>query len=779
MEKEFIGRPNQLLKDHLYNVAHLTENFASVLNCSMLGYVCGLLHDIGKYSRDFQDYLQRSISGQNAIKGEVVHSHQGAYYVVNNVDLGVVLADIIANVLASHHGELLDMIYDNGSRSSIDRLGIGNDSGKHIEDSLAEIEKYCEAQQIISEINEYIPQLRLEFTKIMNRCCGIESKRHIRFYLHLYLRFLYSCLIDADRCDAGNVDVNCDIPNWQLVEIKLENYLSGFGRHSEIAIARGRFSNECFCAGNRDKGVYRLSLPTGSGKTLSSLRFAIRHAQRNKLKRIIYVIPYLSIIDQTADELRKIFGDISDELILEHHSNLKIKCEPGKEAEAEEKHKLLTSRWDSPIIITTMVQFLETIFSNKASDLRKFHNMSETVFVFDEIQSLPLQCTHLFNSTVNFLHAVAGSSFLLCTATQPLLHRVERPIRLTDSFDLVTLTNKEEKLFSRTRIIDKTEDVTNLDELCELIREQIGLKKSILVVMNTKKYVELLFDQLTDNGYEKVLLTTNLCPAHRRGVIKKLRESLSNTSEVLCISTQLIEAGVDVSFDCVIRDEAGMNSVIQAAGRCNRHGEHSEPQSVYVVDIKEEDQSLQYLPEILLTKQITKRVLDDCRDNNIDISSQQAVDLYNKYYFGNNDVKARMDYPLKNGGSIYEILGTNMLRKKAYEDSNGKPYPGLPSAFQTAADEFGVINGDHIGVVVQYGDANDLVSEFEENRFDVRKRIQILKELQQYTVTVYSSNLSKILEVSSVIDDTFYLLSKANYDPVKGMVLLSSNSSIL
>ncbi len=776
--KEFLARPNQLLKDHLYQTAFLSKFFASSFNCPTLGYVCGLLHDIGKYSNDYQDYLQRSIKGERAVRGEVVHSHQGAFYVLNNEEVKDALADIVVNILASHHGELLDMLLDDGSRSSQVRLSNKNDSVKSMAKVLAEIVKYDEAKQILSEVDNTLKELSAEYKNLLARCASIGNG-FTRFYLHLSVRSLYSCLIDADRCSAGNIDGESNVPNWELLENMLNAYLSGFKNDSEIATARKRFSEECSSASIRNKGIYRLSLPTGAGKTLSSLRFAIEHAQKNKMKRIIYVIPYLSIIDQTADEFRKIFGDIADDLILEHHSNLEIKCEPGREDEAEEKYKLLTSRWDSPIIITTMVQFLETIFSNKASDLRKFHNMSDSVIIFDEIQSLPLRCTHLFNSTINYLHAITGSSVLLCTATQPLLHQVDRPICLSNSPDIVTLTDEEKNLFRRTKIINKTDDITSLDDLCGLVTELLASKNSILVVMNTKKYAELLFDQLAVGDCDKVLLTTNLCPAHRRKVIDGLRQSLRNMSNVVCVSTQLIEAGVDVSFDCVIRDEAGMNSIIQSAGRCNRHGEHKEPQSVYVVDIKEEDKSLSYLPDIAETKQITKRVLDDCKDYCIDISSQRAVDLYNKYYFGNSDVKSRMDYSMPDGKSIYEILSTNRLGVKAYENSNGFSCPGLPSAFQTAAKNFKVIDGEHMGIVVQYGAANDLITQFQNNRFDIKKRIRIMKMLQQYTITVYSNSLSKLRNVTSVIDDTFYLLSTEFYDPVKGMTFSSSDSLIV
>ena len=239
---------------------------------------------------------------------------------------------------------------------------------------------------------------------------------------------------------------------------------------------------QCKESGSRPKGIYTLSVPTGGGKTLSSLRFALEHAKTHGLKRIIYVIPYLSILDQTADTIRDIIGNEYDQYVLEHHSDI----DPVESDEEDEHRKLLTSRWDSRIILTTMVQFLETIYSNKASKLRKFHNMSEAVLVFDEIQALPVKCVHLFNNAVNFLHVFGNSTIVLCTATQPHLNKVERPIILSDNHPLVTLTRSDRKVFERVRLEDRSQSPMSHVQIAELAKAQLDAGKSTLIILNTK-----------------------------------------------------------------------------------------------------------------------------------------------------------------------------------------------------------------------------------------------------------------------------------------------------
>jgi CRISPR-associated endonuclease/helicase Cas3 len=320
---------------------------------------------------------------------------------------------------------LMDGISPCGNTPFRDRLVREND-GLHY----AEVIKAAEEEHIsISSVSDTLKQCGNELRKFIETCKA--NNLNVAFMLHLLTKSVFSCLVDSDRYNAYCFEINkvseikIQLPPWEEYAQRLEQKISTFSATSGINIIRREISEKCLCAANRPKGIYRLDVPTGGGKTLSSLRFALNHARIHEAEHVIYVIPYLSVLEQTAKDIKKALQfKPADSFILEHHSNLIISDDP-EEAQA---YRLLTDRWDSPIIITTMVQFLESIYSSKSSDLRKFHNMGNAVFIFDEVQSLPLKCTYLFNEAVNYLYYCAGCSILLCTATQPPLNETEKPI---------------------------------------------------------------------------------------------------------------------------------------------------------------------------------------------------------------------------------------------------------------------------------------------------------------------------------------------------------------
>jgi len=741
----YYARENQELLDHLTETADLAKAFASVFGCGNTAYWAGLLHDLGKYTHAFQDYLERGLRGEDVIRGEVIHALQGAKFVEEKIK-DPVIADMIGNIIATHHGGLFDNITD-GERM----LSVKANKG---EDKL----HYAEA---INAFSPSVNEAELK-TEILNFCRTSQTKKLSSYFmLHLLTKAVYSCVVDADRCNSAGLEISEKIPDWTSLVQQLETYLASFSEISGIDKVRKSISEQCQHAGSRQQGIYTLSVPTGGGKTLSSLRFALEHAKKYKLKRIIYVIPYLSILDQTAAKMHEVFSDDDGELIFEHHSNIE---QPEGDYE-EEQYRLLASRWDSPIILTTMVQLLETIYSNKASKLRKFHNMSEAVLIFDEIQALPIKCAHLFNEAVNFLQTFGKSTILLCTATQPHLHKTERPVLLFDKPDIVSIAPDELKIFERVHIEDKTQSAMDHEQIAALVKTQIEQEKSTLVIMNTKGDAREVYEQCRAIECEKAFLTTDLCPAHRLNILDRLRKNLDPKTKrvTLCVSTQLIEAGVDVSFDCVIRAEAGMDSIIQAAGRCNRNKENSTPQSVFVVDVQGE--RLSRLPEIKDGKSVTARVFREKQGTNL--LSDEVINRYYQYYFydqqkGENIGK--MDFRTKDDETtIFSLLGNNPLGMIAYQNRNNKNYAGLPSAFRTAADEFSVIDGVQIGVVVPYGDAMKLVDAFL-SCYNPKGKMRILKQLQRYTVSVYSNSLDEIKQAASLVDDTFYLLSPDYYD---------------
>jgi len=730
---EYWAHENQSLKEHLSNVAKLAGEFGKKFDAEKCAGFAGLFHDLGKYTVEYQDYLNKSIRGDKTHRGDVIHAFQGAKFILDNIGVSL-FADILANPIAAHHGGLYDNITD-GEKTLLKK-------------TQNEIELHYKECKIAFETEfKSLPNFDFCQNELMNFCTNCDvQKLNVRFMLHLLTKAIYSCLIDADRCDSAGFVIENEIPDWNEFLNKLEVHLGTFNHSTELNKTREKISNECKKAGTKEQGIYSLSIPTGGGKTLSSLRFALEHAKKHNLEHIIYVIPYLSILDQNAKIINEILGE---ENILEHHSNLELPNDEKKENE----HSLLTSRWDSPIIFTTMVQFLETVYSNKASKLRKFHNMAKSLFIFDEIQSLPIKCIHLFNDTVNFLYFFGKSTVLLCTATTPHLCNVERPVKMSKNQELISLSEEELKCFKRTNIKQSSKCVL------ELIKEQLNAGKSTLVILNTKTTAKSIFEQCKDLTCEKVFLTTDLCPAHRIDILEKLRNSLTNKKLSLCISTQLIEAGVDISFDTVIRSCAGMDSIVQAAGRCNRNGEHSEPQNVFIVDIEEEN--LDMLEEIKEGKDCTRRVFGE--NNNFDMS--KYIDAYYKYYYEIGDIKDKMDYKIKNT-SIYNLLDMNCLYFK-----NRPLSEGLPASFRMASENFSVIDKQQTGIIVPYGEANDLVKKFQKE-FKPDEKYRILRKLQKYTVSVYSYKLTKLEENRAIrkINDDFYYLWDAYYDEQIGLL---------
>ncbi len=751
---EQLARHGQSLSDHLHETSDLAGSFGLKFGCPSLSKACGLLHDIGKFSRDFQDYLTKSLDGRNSRRGEVAHSIYGAVACLDKVD-NYFLADCLANIIASHHGELNDMITD------CDRSILGRIKALDATEQFRKIQQIDDVRQILSKIDGVA--LKREFAALLK---NYDLKA---FQLHLVVKALFSMLVDADRCNAAGIGMTSTMPDWEAFQAKLDVRLQKYGKDQTGSLhhVRTAISQQCFESANRRPGIYTLSVPTGGGKTLSSLRFAFEHAKINNMERVIYVIPFLSIIDQTAKELRDVLDELADGAILEHHSNFVL--DNATESE-EDHHNLLASRWDAPIILTTMVQFLETIYSNKASDLRKFHNMANSVIIFDEAQAVPTKCHHLFNGAVNFLCRLGKTTSVLCTATQPPLNLGNRAIELDESPQLVCISDEDNQLFKRTIVTPYSREPMSHKAIAELALEQIGQGISTLVILNTKHDAKEIFQAISESDCLKEFLSTDLYPVHRLEVINRIKENLKmpNGKPVLCVSTQLVEAGVDLSFGCVIRAMAGLDSIVQAAGRCNRHGELGKPGNVLIVEVEDEGKRIQYLPDIKTSQRQTRRIIDENRFE--DITSEHCMDTYWKYW--QNDVKNDLDYPIKTGDTVYALLGDNKPDKMRYESQVGEKYVGLPAAFKKAADHFKVIDANSIGVVVQDGihgeEVNELVTKFINAR-DFKTRSAILKSLQPYTISVFANREFDIQQICSKVDETFYLLSSDHYDPITGL----------
>lgn len=454
----------QTLYDHLHGAGRLASGFEDEF--ADISRTAAVLHDVGKVAQQFQTYLL----SDDGHRGDVQHARQGAF-VVNDFfeskgEIEEIAKEILELAISKHHGGLPDCIDESGNRAFL--LGFTESDKSN--------EKYA-YQEIKRGLNGLALDLQSNFRgSAEDIACFLKkikslgmSKDSIYFYLGLLVKLIYSRLVDADRTDAACFETRKQYrPNtvdWQNLISRLDKSMRSFDSSSEINRIRHQINEQCCLAGARETGIYRLSIPTGGGKTLASLNFALHHALKTGKHRIIYVIPYLSITTQTAKTFRDVLGLNADsDVLLEHYSTAGMQrsadvadnASSEFEDAGEHQRKLAAERWDNPIIVTTMVEFLETVMSARGTKLRKFHNMADSVIIFDEIQSLPMNTINLFNEIVSFLSKITNSTILLCSATQPLLEKTKREnLLLSEKPDLIAETESYEDKLRRTRIFSR------------------------------------------------------------------------------------------------------------------------------------------------------------------------------------------------------------------------------------------------------------------------------------------------------------------------------------
>ncbi len=775
-QREFDKRC-QSLESHLKGVSNLSKQHASKINLKKSGELIGLLHDFGKYSRQFQDYIN-SAQGNidpdadeyinaKAMKGKIDHSSAGAQLIWQKLSgrgqVENIVAQVLALCIASHHSGLIDNITSNKKSTGEDGFSkrmAKKDDKTHLKEAIANMDVGIEKHYV--ELLEH-PELISSFQDVLTKIGTKQSSNPALFQFHsgLVIRFLFSCLIDADRQDSADFESpetakqrqNNSYHSFNQLLERLENRLSSFKVDSDVNKIRHQISNECLAAAERKQGIFTLSVPTGGGKTLASLRFALRHAEKHKLDRIIYIVPFTSIIDQNAQEARNTLNDTDGDIVLEHHSNLA--------PENQTYHnKILSENWDAPIVYTTSVQFLESLFSSGTRGVRRMHQLANSVIIFDEIQTLPINCTHLFCNAINFLIDSCKSSVVLCTATQPLLNKVDPQkgaLTFTEQNEIVSDTQKLFEDLKRVEVINETKvGGWSFDEIADLAIEETEGSNSCLVIVNTKNAAQETYQYCRDNSRYKVMhLSTNMCPAHRKEILKELRRSLDSDEYLICISTQLIEAGVDVDFGSVIRFTAGLDSIAQAAGRCNRNGKRKIGK-VYIVNPSKEN--LDMLPSIKIGKENTERMLLEYADNpqhfDNDLIGPKAMQQYFQYYFF--DRKQDMDYPLTtkdigHDDSLMNLLTQNNNAVGEYKREN-KKHPNIyfKQAFMSAAKAFRTIDAPTQGIVVPYGEKGKEIITDLCAVSDITKRIKLLREAQQFTVNVYPYLLDKLKESGAV-----------------------------
>lgn len=692
----------QPLVQHLQETARLCADSTQKIGTEEAGRLLGLLHDFGKYSTEFQEYLTA-----NKQRGKVDHATAGAQLLWQHLNgygkESCLISQMLALCLVSHHGGLIDCLSPDGSENSFQNRIRKDDAETHLQECLARADK--EIAEALPWPDEAAAQRFLRsFWPCVAPAIKIKEPARLRqFRLGMITRFLWSCLIDADRISSAdfaypaNVKLRRSGPvDWQTAIERLEAKTFPAGNDSVNAI-RQAVSEQCRKRAEDPQGIYTLTVPTGGGKTFASMRYALHHAKAHQLDRIIYIIPFTSIIEQNADEIRKVIEQPDDERpwVLEHHSSL----EPEKRSKRME---LATENWDAPIIFTTMVQFLEALFGGGTRSGRRMHNLAKAVLIFDEIQSLPVKCAHLFCNAVQFLADQAGSTAVLCTATQPVLHELRCP----DKGQLVLAENHRlidpaltAPLLNRVRPQGWT-----AEELAELALQQLADKGNCLVVVNTKTWARNLYERCAGRTEYAAHLSTNLCSAHRKKNLDAVKERLAATQPVLCISTQLIEAGVDVDFNAVIRFLAGLDSIAQAAGRCNRNGKLEQAE---VLVVNPQTENISQLEDMLEGRNISRRIFAETAE--ADLLQSDVMTRYFKYYFHNR--ASIMSYPLnaqqaKRTDTLLNLLSDNPLNG-GYEKGSTM----LQQSFKAAGKAFAAIDAPTQAVLVPYEEGKNIISE--------------------------------------------------------------------
>lgn len=709
-------RPNSKwhrLQNHLEDTAELTGQFASSFGAEKLGYLAGLLHDIGKYSPEFQKRLEGD-------KNRVDHSTAGA---VEAYGFHKVFGVLLSYVVAGHHSGLQDW----GSREDESSLE-GRLNKLHLPDYSA----------YRSEI--ILPNLLDVSFPIKKVPSGLG------FSAQFFIRFLYSSLVDADFLDTEGA-LNMEKASLRGAEGCVVAMLEEFeqfmaDKQSRVADTlvnqeRAKVLTACRKKAELPPGLFTLTVPTGGGKTLSSLAFALRHAVAHEQERIIYVIPYTSIIEQNAAVFRSIFGP---ESVLEHHSNFSAPEDNGRKAEAEDdieiwaKLKLASENWDVPLVATTNVQFFESLFAAKSSRCRKLHNLANSVVIIDEAQMIPTgflkPCLNALVELVSNYHVTV----VLCTATPPAIKNL-----LPKGVDLVEIVPDPEQLYQvlrRTAVksLGPLED----EDLVARLQEQ----DQVLCILNSKKHARIVYEKI--RGDDAFHLSTRMCPVHRSETLAIIRLRLERGDPCRVVSTQLIEAGVDIDFPVVYRSSAGIDSIAQSAGRCNREGRR-ESGEVYVFKPEKHGMPAGWLSR---TAEIGESVLRRYADP----LGLEAV----KAYFS----------------ELYDIEG-EALDKKHILDEIAEQERQLRFPFRSIADKFQLIDDSTRAIVIPWNE--DCETIIEQARWHPHPG-KLMRKLQKYTVQVYEQEFREMLKFGMLenVAGSFHVMRPdrftMNYCPNTGLL---------
>ncbi len=714
----------QKLIDHLINTSNLAEEFGRDAGVAELAKTAALVHDLGKYSKEFQQRLDG-----NRIR--VDHSTAGAKE-LSRLFEGTPqepLATLLAYCIIGHHtgipdyGDLTDLP---GDGSLMARMKTG-----------------------VCDFNAYKTELDLASLKLPARLNIRPIKNNWGFSIGFLTRMIFSALVDADFQETQTYmqgkKSRGSYENIETLTNKFNLFLQKFETpQREINKKRTATLQACIAKASEPPGFFSLTVPTGGGKTLSSMAFALNHAANHGLKRIIYVIPFTTIIEQNAAVFKEVLGN---ENVLEHHSNFDWERIRLQESEipdnqtnsAYTKLKLAAENWDIPVVVTTNVQFFESLFANRSSRCRKLHNIAKSVIIFDEAQMLPRDYMSPAMYSIWELVTNYGSSTVFCTATQPSLEKF-----LPEQVQPIELVPDPQELFEFYRRVE----LKNLGKLTDaILLERLNAEKQVLCIVNTRRHAKGLFDGMTsEDSYH---LSTLMCPTHRKSTLNEIRQRLLDNQPCRVVSTSVMEAGVDLDFPVGYRAMTGLDSVNQAAGRINREMKQTtgelylfEAESVFVKRVPK------YIAQ---SAEVTRSILREYNDAPISIAAIRA------YFESLYSLKDKHDFDFKNILKCFEKNQSYMLD------------------FETAAKNFRIIEDNTVSVIIPYDEeANRLIDELK----TIPYPLATLRKLQPYSVNVYEQEFDTLndMGVIKIIADTYPVLEKMDcYHPKTGLVMPASN----
>ena len=723
----------QTLQSHLVNVGEMVAEFARVFGAQEIACQTGQLHDLGKYSEPFD----RRLHGGSSVD----HATAGAKIAVER--WGNAIGKLMAFCIAGHHAGLANGNGEGDNRRTLKhRLALQFGADIPALDNLWQ-------QEIKLPQNLSAPPLK-------------PDAHHPFFSYAFFTRMLYSCLVDADYLDTEAFYLKLEnktverggYPDLNALQHNFNQFINAFRRRIAQAPAqteaekrnaalnrlRSEILDHAVEQAAQPQGLFTLTVPTGGGKTFTSMAFALEHAKRHDMRRVIYVIPFTSIIEQNAAEFRKAFGELGEQAVLEHHSTF----DDGElqDDATKDKLRLASENWDAPIVVTTAVQFFESLFADRSSRCRKLHNIAGSVIILDEAQMLPLNLLLPIMQAIKELAQNYRCSIVMCTATQPAVQAENGFYRGFEN--MREIAPKPTALFDKLRrtTVQHIGTQTDADLLAKL-----GEHLQMLVIVNNRRHARSLYDQAKhlDGTFH---LTTLMCAKHRSQKLDEIRGRLKNGEPCRVIATSLIEAGVDVDFPLVMRAEAGLDSVAQAAGRCNREGKRPSENSFVWIFAPEEQWKAP--PELATQAAVMRLTADSFSD---DLLSTQAVAAY--------------------FAELYQLKGSELDNKKILKMHNDTGQ-SLDFPFQTIADKFRMIESHMQPLIIPFDvEAENLISSLHH----ADHIGGLLRKLQPYTVQIPEKALAALYKAGRIepineknFGKQFYTLIGLDlYDEVAGL----------